>query len=284
MNSQYQIYIYTLRLEGGFYYVGRTRNLERRKEQHFGHKGAEWTRLHAPLEVMGTESFIVSSVNEEDRWENHHTIKMMKQYGWQNVRGGFWSVCNDYETLMALHAHGYFTDCDPTELNSRNEVVYVLKLENDKYYVGKTRSLKTADKGFKRNKMSAWLKLHQPVDFIEYRNVTFEDGLPNLNLVNEMVLEYGEKVGYENVRGGSFTDLNNDNHLHSIARYQRRIGSEKIISQKFSLLLEEYENLYGSVAIDIELQEGEALYYICPGTARRLFPHSLFTPPGENAA
>ena len=42
----YQIYIYTLALKDGYYYVGKTIDPDRRFNEHFSDKGAVWTKLH----------------------------------------------------------------------------------------------------------------------------------------------------------------------------------------------------------------------------------------------
>jgi len=41
----YQIYIYTLALKDGYYYVGKTIDPDRRFNEHFSDKGAVWTKL-----------------------------------------------------------------------------------------------------------------------------------------------------------------------------------------------------------------------------------------------
>lgn len=45
----YQIYIYTLALKDGYYYVGKTIDPDRRFNEHFSDKGAVWTKLHPPV-------------------------------------------------------------------------------------------------------------------------------------------------------------------------------------------------------------------------------------------
>jgi hypothetical protein len=44
--------VYVLRLEEGKYYVGWTGDIRRRIEEHFDGRGASWTRLYPPLEVL----------------------------------------------------------------------------------------------------------------------------------------------------------------------------------------------------------------------------------------
>lgn len=73
--------VYVLQCEHGMYYVGKTGNLTKRIEQHFGGDGAEWTRQHRPQSVV--ESF------NGDQWDEDKTVKRyMSQYGIDKVRGG----------------------------------------------------------------------------------------------------------------------------------------------------------------------------------------------------
>lgn len=46
-------------------------------------RGSKWTKLYEPLEVMEWYEGV-----QED--ENEVALKMMRKYGWENVRGGQW--------------------------------------------------------------------------------------------------------------------------------------------------------------------------------------------------
>ena len=74
-------YVYVLKLEGGNWYVGWTRDPETRIASHFLGRGAQWTRLHPPLSVF--------SIQPGDMiLENVMTIALMAKHGYQRVRGG----------------------------------------------------------------------------------------------------------------------------------------------------------------------------------------------------
>lgn len=220
----YQIYIYTLELEDGYYYVGKTTNPHRRFNQHFNKKGSEWTKLHSPIQIVEQESFTVSSIKEEERWENHQTIKMMKAKGWQKVRGGDWCSICEFETIRGLNSAGYFLDVDikTATLQKWVHFVYLLKLENDKYYVGYTRSLQSAFKKHEKGKMSKWTQANKPIELLKFQEVIFENGIPNIELVNEWVLQCGNEYGYENVRGGSFLGVDDKRHIETIHSFLRK--------------------------------------------------------------
>ncbi len=76
-------YVYVLKLEDECVYVGFTENLMERLNAHFSSKGAAWTRLHKPIEVM--------QVLEGERdLERDRTLHMMGVHGWEKVRGATW--------------------------------------------------------------------------------------------------------------------------------------------------------------------------------------------------
>lgn len=74
--------IYVLRCEQHKYYVGKTKNLLRRMEEHFSEKAAAWTKLYLPIKLVETHR----SAHTWD--ENVTTLKLMDKYGIENVRGG----------------------------------------------------------------------------------------------------------------------------------------------------------------------------------------------------
>lgn len=76
------VFIYTLQLEKGKYYVGKTNNPQFRLESHFNSNGSEWTKLYKPLKILD----IKSDCDNYD--ENKITIQNMDKYGINNVRGG----------------------------------------------------------------------------------------------------------------------------------------------------------------------------------------------------
>ena len=80
-------------------------------------------------------------------------------------------------------------------------ILYVLKLENDKYYVGKTNNLDRRISEHQNGKGSFWTKTHKFVSVIEVQyemNSFHEDMLVKL---------YMKKFGISNVRGGTYSTL-----------------------------------------------------------------------------
>jgi hypothetical protein len=85
--------------------------------------------------------------------------------------------------------------------------IYVLELENNKYYVGKTKNPKIRLENHFNNNGSMWTKKYKPIRIIEV--------IPNCDDFDEdkYTIKYMSIKGIDNVRGGSFCRmiLSNDN-------------------------------------------------------------------------
>jgi predicted GIY-YIG superfamily endonuclease len=79
--------LYVLQLEDGKYYVGKTKDVKRRVEEHSKGDGSTWTWIYRPVKVLETRPV----KTEHD--ENNLTKDLMKKYGVDNVRGG--SYCQE---------------------------------------------------------------------------------------------------------------------------------------------------------------------------------------------
>ena len=80
--------------------------------------------------------------------------------------------------------------------------IYVLKLKNNKYYVGKSTNPSTRLEDHFSEFGSAWTKKYKPITIHEIRP-DCDDGDED-----KITLEYMKKYGIDNVRGGSFCQLN----------------------------------------------------------------------------
>lgn len=76
--------VYVLKLENDKFYVGRTKNVDFRIDNHFNNNGSEWTKKHKPIEIF--EIFKNCDNYDEDKI----TLQFMEKYGIQNVRGGIY--------------------------------------------------------------------------------------------------------------------------------------------------------------------------------------------------
>ncbi len=75
------VFIYTLALKYGKYYVGKTNNPYFRLDEHFNSNGSAWTIKYSPLKLLELKS-------GDDYDEDKYTIQYMGKYGINNVRGG----------------------------------------------------------------------------------------------------------------------------------------------------------------------------------------------------
>lgn len=218
-----KLVIYTLELEDGFFYVGKTYSLKKRLSKHFKGKGSAWTKLHKPLNLINIEEYEVNFGYEEDYYENKTTINLMKEKGWNKVRGGFWSNISDYDTIKGLHHHNYFTEIKISDIqfDIRTYTIFVLELEENKIFVGFSSNPKKALKNHSNGKASKWTKLYKPIGVIETRVFKSNTGKIDMNFVDEIVLEYCKKYDPSNVRGGSFIYIND---LHHKKYYNNKIA------------------------------------------------------------
>ena len=79
--------IYILKCEMGKYYVGKTNNIERRKQEHLSGSCA-WTKKYKPISI----DKIVNNASSFD--EDKYTKEYMNKYGIDNVRGGAYASIN----------------------------------------------------------------------------------------------------------------------------------------------------------------------------------------------
>jgi predicted GIY-YIG superfamily endonuclease len=78
------VYIYSLKLQSGKYYVGKTDNPNLRLEDHFVSAGSAWTKKYSPISIHQ----VIPDMNNHD--EQRVTQEYIAKYGIDNVRGGPW--------------------------------------------------------------------------------------------------------------------------------------------------------------------------------------------------
>jgi predicted GIY-YIG superfamily endonuclease len=98
--------------------------------------------------------------------------------------------------------------------------IYVILLENDKYYVGSTNQ--SVDERFKQHEQggaSAWTRLHSPISIHKTQESSsmFDE--------DRMVKECMAEFGIDNVRGGSYSEIELDDECRRLL--QREISHAK---------------------------------------------------------
>jgi predicted GIY-YIG superfamily endonuclease len=137
--------IYVLKLNGGKYYIGKTTNPDCRFEQHETGKGSAWTKLYEPLEIIDT-------IIQDMRFtELAITLKYMKKYGIDNVRGSTYSnvqLTKSQKEEIERHIRGEYDLCltcgDDShfmELCPANQQTFLQRLQKWFCCVKKTNAL-----------------------------------------------------------------------------------------------------------------------------------------------
>src|SRR5271169_6557593 len=91
--------------------------------------------------------------------------------------------------------------------NNDMSTIYVLRLKGGKYYIGKTdKDVEVRFQEHVRGNGSAWTRQFQPINIIEHRKMV--SVLDEDTVTKEYMLNYG----IENVRGGSYVQLQLDGY------------------------------------------------------------------------
>lgn len=92
-------------------------------------------------------------------------------------------------------------------------IVYVLKLEDDKYYIGKTyKNLYDRVLEHSRGDGAIWTKIHKPVEILDFK--------PNADRfdLDLTVKKYMDRYGISNVRGGTYSSPYLSSEKYNIIR------------------------------------------------------------------
>lgn len=95
--------IYKLNLENGKKYVGKTTDVDRRMDQHFSGNGSKVTKKFKPIDgktIDEVPGFFSDDVEQE------YTEDYIEKYGYNNVRGGYYT---NSQTLEKNNKKRYVT-------------------------------------------------------------------------------------------------------------------------------------------------------------------------------
>ena len=103
--------IYIIKLEKSKYYIGKTRKIEKRWDEHLTGNGSGWTKKYKPTSLITT----IKSTSQFD--EDKYVKEYMAKYGIDNVRGGTYSnIVLDANSIAVLekeiwHSKNLCTRC-----------------------------------------------------------------------------------------------------------------------------------------------------------------------------
>jgi len=204
--------LYLLELADHKYYVGQSDDPEFRFLQHSGKQGALWTRKYKPLRIAKIQAVTIPSVSESMLYENWMTLQAMERYGWENVRGGEFLIVESNLLRMSLeHIYDfeankirYYVETLKQYLfgNCANWLIYVLELNNGRFYIGSCKQLGKAVGGHFNGKSLDWTIDNPVMRVTQVIQVTREMGSYK-EYKNRLLLEYISRYGWDNVRGGN---------------------------------------------------------------------------------
>lgn len=174
--------ILILKLKNRKYYVGKSYNPKNYIRIIKNGNGPRWTQLH--------KFDSVHKILPEGDLKTI-TLETMEEFGWQNVRGYAWSQKTMKKPPRALRKGKLLNE---TSTEKFPETVYILKLENNKWLLGKCLNeyLTKRIKRYTGGEGSEWTKANKVVSIERF----VEDGD-----LKELTLEYKKKYGRGNVRG-----------------------------------------------------------------------------------
>ncbi len=115
--------------------------------------------------------------------------------------------------------------------------IYILQLEESKYYVGKTSNPAFRIENHFNSNGSAWTKKYKPMSVLEI--------IPNCDDFDEdkYTLKYMEKYGINNVRGGTFCEIKlSDNNIITLNQMINTINDRCYICGKQDHFANECKN------------------------------------------
>jgi len=133
--------------------------------------------------------------------------------------------------------------------------IYILKLVNNKYYVGKSNDVEKRFEQHINGNGSSWTKLHKPLSIekvIENANIFDEDNITK---------EYMSLYGIDNVRGGSYvTEILNDIQKYTL---KKEIWSAKDLCSKCGRDGHFIKDCYAKIDIDGDIIDEDIYTYVC---------------------
>jgi predicted GIY-YIG superfamily endonuclease len=100
------------------------------------------------------------------------------------------------------------------------EQLYILQLENGKYYVGKSNDVQKRFREHKSGSGSAWTSEYKPIKILETRPITSVHD--ETNVTKDLM----KKHGIDNVRGGAYTKVNYTDEVKDVIKMELRSSND----------------------------------------------------------
>ncbi|NQZ76667.1 MAG: GIY-YIG nuclease family protein [Ekhidna sp.] len=216
-----EIFIYVLRLQNGKYYVGQTIDLAYRFWKHKISKGAEWTKLHKPIEILRRYRTGLNDPDLAMKFENECTLECIKEFGWRNVRGGdYIYVDEERHHLHLITESNLGNHICPVEIGSGIEIsknqrcAFTLLLEGNKYFVGTTKNLNLAILSELNGRGAQWTKDFKPKRLIRVVPISSDE---EFEIVHRAELKRAFlNYACGDVRGGKFKLIHAESHWRMV--------------------------------------------------------------------
>jgi predicted GIY-YIG superfamily endonuclease len=252
-------HLYVLELANGKFYVGQAKDPDRRIRKHFNGSGSALTRLHPPVKELLRRCLENVDYRAGELAENDVVLQLMRQYGYENVRGGFFTNTSDEHVEKALISHGYgsilstasSSDCPtntsnqpcsaagkplpslpfspspyvtagPSSRLGKQDVEYflfILKLEGDRYYVGYSSKPDVRIKRYFAGKGSDWTALYKPVEVLTTRTLGEVCESDAAAKTADATVAMMRLFGWRNVRGAAWKSVDPDIVFKQLCAY-----------------------------------------------------------------
>ncbi|WP_010499993.1 GIY-YIG nuclease family protein [Paenibacillus elgii] len=115
--------------------------------------------------------------------------------------------------------------------NNKRYVVYAYELQDGYYYVGQTDNMDQRKKEHGTKKGASWTDIHKPISdpIIIYKDIA--SLYKTLQLETKITLQYMKKYGWRNVRGGKFSNTDDEVLFNKLFEYQKNNVLEFVIER-----------------------------------------------------
>ncbi|MDN3139606.1 GIY-YIG nuclease family protein [Enterococcus faecalis] len=108
-------------------------------------------------------------------------------------------------------------------------IIYVLRLEKERFYIGYTTNLKKTLNKIQREKGSQWVRKNKFIDIVEIQETIGLNKEQIYLRIKETTRKYMEKHGISNVRSSIFSVTDEEKHLENVRKFYYKDENENLI-------------------------------------------------------